>query len=175
MVSHPDRRLFRDSMKGATIMKQDTIRPYRKKPMPNPTQTQDDERDVLRNLLRYDLDPVDHENGDELLFVRGGVQRNIFRKLRRGEFLVEKELDLHGYRVLQARETLAQFLREARVNRYRCVRIIHGKGLGSPAKQSVLKQKVSLWLKQRDEVLAFCAARSFDGGSGAIYVLLKRK
>ncbi len=175
MVSHPDHRLFRLTMEGATIMKQDTIRPYRKKPAPYPAQTRNDERDVLRNLLNCDFDPKEHENGDELLFVRGGVQRNIFRKLRRGEYLVEQELDLHGHRVLQARETLGQFLRDARLHNRRCVRIIHGKGLRSPAKESILKKKVYHWLKQRDEVLAFCTARSFDGGTGAIYVLLKRR
>jgi DNA-nicking Smr family endonuclease len=103
------------------------------------------------------------------------VQRNVFRKLRRGEYLIEQELDLHGHRVLQARETLVQFLRDARIQGHRCVRIVHGKGLRSPAKKSVLKQKVHHWLKQRDEILAFCTARSFDGGTGAIYVLLKRK
>lgn len=174
-MSNPDRRLFRRSMKGATIMKQDTIRPYRKKPAPYPTQTRNDERAVVRDLLSRDFDPMEYENGDELLFVRGGVQRNIMRKLRRGEYLVEQELDLHGHKVVQARETLVHFLRDATFNGRRCVRIIHGKGLRSPAKQSVLKQKVYHWLKQRDEVLAFCTARSFDGGTGAIYVLLKRK
>lgn len=156
-------------------MKQDTIIPHRKQPAPYPTQTRNDQRDVLRNLLTYNFDPVEYENGDELLFVRGGVRRNIFRKLRRGEYLVEQELDLHGHRVLQARETLAQFIRDARFHGRRCVRIIHGKGLRSPAKKSVLKQKVYHWLKQRDDVLAFCTARSFDGGTGAIYVLLKRR
>lgn len=156
-------------------MKQDTIRPYRKKPAPYPTQTRNDERDVLRESVSFDFDPTKHENGDELLYIRGGVQRNIVRKLRRGEYLVEQELDLHGHRVVQARETLAQFLRDARFHGRRCVRIIHGKGLRSPAKKSVLKNKIYHWLIQRDEVLAFCTARSFDGGTGAIYVLLKRK
>ncbi len=175
MVSHPDRRLFRHSMEGTTILKQDRIRPYRKKPAPYPAQTRSEEREVLRETLNCSFDPSEHENGDELLFVRGGVQQKILRKLRRGEYLVEKELDLHGYRVLQARDTLREFLRDAQSQGRRCVRIIHGKGLRSPEKQSVLKQKVHHWLKQRDDVLAFCTARSFDGGTGAIYVLLKKK
>jgi len=87
---------------------------------------------------------------------------------------VEAQLDLHGLTAAQARAALATFLRDCRIHGLRCVRIIHGKGRGSHNRQPVLKGKVNHWLRQRDEVLAFCTARPVDGGGGAVYTLLKR-
>ena len=89
-------------------------------------------------------------------------------------YRVAAELDLHGYTVAKAREALIEFLSSVRRRRHTCVRIVHGKGRGSPGKKPVLKNKVFTWLCQRDEVLAVCPARPFDGGSGAVYVLLKK-
>ncbi len=175
MTSDSDRHLFQNFAKGSAVIKQDTVRPYRRKPDPNPIQTRRDEQDVIEAMLKSDMDPAEHENGDELLFFRGGIQRKVLRKLRRGEYVVEAELDLHGKRATQARYALAEFLRKAIHNDCRCVRIVHGKGLRSPDKRPVLKQKIPSWLRKRNEVLAFCSARHFDGGAGAIYVLLKRR
>ncbi len=174
MVPNSDRRLFRSFAKGSAVIKQDTVRPHRKKPQPYPAQTRRDEKEILESLLNSEMDPATHENGDELLFFRSGVQRRVVRKLRRGEYVTEAELDLHGKRVVQARDALGLFLRDARHNGFRCVRIVHGKGLRSPEKKPVLKEKLPYWLRKRNEVLAFCSARHFDGGAGAIYVLLKR-
>lgn len=174
-LSDPDRRLFRRTMKGARALKQDTVHPYRKRPAPVPVQTRKDEREVIRHLLSTEFDPCEHETGEELTYQRAGVQRNVMRKLRRGEYVVEQELDLHGRTVPQARDELVQFLHTATTRGLRCVRIVHGKGLRSPGKQPVLKLRVFQWLKQRDEVLAFCSAPPVDGGTGAIYALLKRK
>jgi len=175
MVSYLDRHLFRSLVKGAKVLKQDTIQPQKKKPAPEPIQTRKDEQDIIRNLLSMEFDPTEHENGEELLFIRSGIQRRSFRKLRRGEYSIEHELDLHGLTVPQAREALIQFLRVVRFRGFRCVRVVHGKGLRSPGKKPVLKEKVFHWLKQRDEVLALCSARSADGGTGAIYVILRKK
>jgi len=114
------------------------------------------------------------ETGEELLHVRPGLQQTVIRKLRRGQYAIEAELDLHGATVTQAREAVDEFLGAARERGKRCVRIIHGKGHSSVGKMPVLKGKVNSWLRQKDEVLAFCSARPNDGGTGAVYVLLKR-
>jgi len=125
-------------------------------------------------MLSEQFEPVDAENGDELLYIRPGLQRRMLKKLRRGMIVVDAELDLHGMTVPIARDAIAGFLHACRRRHIQCVRIIHGKGLGSRHHGPVLKQKVGHWLRQRDEVLAYCSARNCDGGTGAVYVLLKR-
>jgi DNA-nicking Smr family endonuclease len=108
-----------------------------------------------------------------LSFARNGISQDTLHKLRRGHWVIQRELDLHGLRTDQAREALGEFLRDVRRNGLRCVRVIHGKGLGSVNREPVLKNKVRNWLIQKDEVLAFCQATPADGGSGALIVLLK--
>jgi DNA-nicking Smr family endonuclease len=125
-------------------------------------------------MLSDCADPAELETGEELLYCRPGLQHNVLRKLRRGHYAVEAELDLHGLRVAEARQALTTFLQNALSLQIKTVRIIHGKGNGSFNKQPVLKGKVNNWLRQRIEVLAFCSARPVDGGTGAIYVLLRR-
>ena len=106
-------------------------------------------------------------------FARDGIGADTLRKLRRGHWVIQAQLDLHGLRRDEAREALAEFLRQAIRRGLRCVRVIHGKGLGSVNKEPVLKGRVRNWLAQKQEVLAFCQARAADGGSGALVVLLK--
>ena len=113
------------------------------------------------------------EIDEELSFVRGGIGPDVLRKLRGGGWVTQDQLDLHGLRTDQARTALSQFVRDSVKRGMRCVRIIHGKGLGSLGKKPVLKNKVRNWLVQKEEVLAFCQARAADGGSGALMVLLK--
>src|SRR5450830_159322 len=110
---------------------------------------------------------------ENLSFARPGVGSDVLSKLRRGHWVIQGQLDLHGLRSDQAREALSQFLRQARRQGQRCVRIIHGKGHGSVNKEPVLKQKVRNWLVQKEEVMAFCQARPAEGGAGALVVLLK--
>jgi DNA-nicking Smr family endonuclease len=107
-------------------------------------------------------------------YARPGLQRTVMRRLRRGDYRIGAELDLHGMTADAARGELARFLREAIGRELRCVRIIHGKGLGSEGRGPVLKPRVARWLRQRDDVLAYCSARPADGGTGALYVLLRR-
>ena len=102
------------------------------------------------------------------------LQQKLLKQLRRGQLTITAELDLHGYIVADARIALTEFLTDCRRHGDRCVRIVHGKGHGSRQKLPVLKNKVNTWLQQRDEILAFCSARPADGGTGAVYVLLKR-
>ena len=113
--------------------------------------------------------PVD----DALSFRRPGVNLDITRKLRKGYWSIQRELDLHGLRREEARESLAAFIRAACKEGVRCVRVVHGKGLGSPGKTPVLKSKVQSWLIQKTEVLAFVQARGDEGGAGAVVVLLQ--
>jgi len=144
------------------------------RPAPVPQQTQRDERAVLAESLSGPLSVEDAiESGEELVFLRDGLSRQLLRKLRRGEWVVEDNLDLHGMNRIEAAASVASFLRRCLARRLRCVRIVHGKGLGSRNREPVLKGKLRRWLSVRDEVLAFCQAPAVDGGSGAVLVLLK--
>lgn len=174
-MDNDDSEHFRKAMAGVRRLSHDRAAPLQaRRPPPRPVQTEAEERQVLQDLLSDALDPADFEIGDELLFHRDGLQQPVLRQLRRGRYAVQGELDLHGYTVPAAREALAQFLAASTAGGRRCVRVIHGKGKRSPGKQPVLKVQVNHWLRQRAEVLAFCSARPVDGGTGAVYVLLRR-
>ena len=110
---------------------------------------------------------------DPASFQRGGVRTQVMRRLRRGLYPIEAELDLHGLTQVAARESLADFLAYSRAGGRRCVRIIHGKGYRSGARGPVLKVAVDLWLRRHLDVMAFTSARAIDGGTGAVYVLLR--
>jgi DNA-nicking Smr family endonuclease len=143
-------------------------------PSPAAQQRLRDERAVLAESLT-DTDPWEagFEAGDELNFLRDGLATDTLRKLRRGHWLIQNEIDLHGLTVAEARPALVEFLNECLRDGLRCVRIIHGKGLGSKNGEPVLKRKVASWLMQREEIFAFCQARRTEGGGGAAVVLLK--
>jgi DNA-nicking Smr family endonuclease len=111
--------------------------------------------------------------GDTLSFQRAGVHTQVVRRLRRGLIPIEDELDLHGLSQSAARDQLAEFLTDSRDAGRRCVRIVHGKGYRSGARGPVLKTAVDLWLRRHLDVMAFTSARAIDGGTGAVYVLLR--
>jgi DNA-nicking Smr family endonuclease len=170
-----DSRLFRDSVGEVRPVRHDRVIPVRRAPSPRPRFREQDEAEVLRDLLSDHYEPYEQpETGEELVFVRAGLQQRTLKKLRRGLFVVGAELDLHGMTAAEAREAVAGFLNACKRRRVQCVRIVHGKGRGSRHRAPVLKQKIGHWLQQRDEVLAYCSARNCDGGTGAVYVLLKR-
>ena len=171
--SSSDVASFPDAVGRVRPLKQDRIAPPRKKRKPVPEQTLRDQREVIASLLSDDYEPADVETGEELLYSRPGLQHSVMRKLRRGQYAIEAQLDLHGNTVPEARERVSTFLRDMQAQGKRCVRIIHGKGKSSEGKLPVLKGKVNAWLQQWDQVLAFCSARPNDGGTGAIYVLLR--
>jgi DNA-nicking Smr family endonuclease len=134
---------------------------------------EDDQQVLIASVSdEFEIDTLLHTDA-ELSFRRPGIGPDVLRKLRRGEWVIQDHLDLHGARVDEARELLAGFLREALRRGFRCVRIVHGKGLGSKDKVPVLKGKARVWLAQREEVIAFCQARPAEGGSGALVVLLR--
>jgi DNA-nicking Smr family endonuclease len=142
-------------------------------PLPHPRQTLRDESAALAESLGpFSLDDA-VETGEELTFLRPGYSRDILRKLRRGAWVVEAQLDLHGMNRVEAAIGVAAFLKRCQAQRARCVRIVHGKGLGSRNREPVLKGKLGKWLPQREEVLAFCQAPAAQGGSGAVLVFLK--
>jgi DNA-nicking Smr family endonuclease len=143
-------------------------------PSPIPLQTRRDEQAVLTEALSDEFDPEALLDIDESLsYRRPGVAADVVRKLRSGAWVVQAQIDLHGLRSDEAREALGEFLRASVKRGLRCVRVIHGKGLGSIGKEPVLKGKVRRWLSQKAEVIAFCQARPHDGGAGAVIVLLQ--
>lgn len=164
--------LFRESMGDVTPLQQDKSEPFRtaRRPEPLPPEPEYEKKKTEEKFADLEL-----ETPEELLFVRPGVQHRLIKELQRGRIPPTDCLDLHGLRVKQARSAIARFLNQARARRLRCIRIIHGKGRGSPESQPILKQKTNQWLRQPREVLAFCSAPPFDGGTGATYVLLSRK
>ncbi|MDB5965344.1 MAG: mismatch repair protein MutS [Polaromonas sp.] len=142
-------------------------------PAPIAVQQQRDELAVMREAISDEFDVETLLDTDEALsFRRPGMGPDVVRKLRRGGWSIQGQLDLHGLRREDAREALTAFIREAHKTGWRCVRVVHGKGLGSPGKTPVLKSRVQGWLIQKQEVLAFVQARPAEGGAGALVVLL---
>ncbi len=160
--------VFREAMQGVQPLQHDKKSPWRKRKRPVPLELPDQERPG------DEFADTSAETPDFLEFRRPGIQHRLWSDFQRGVISPEATLDLHGMRASDARQALSQFLDQSLKARHRCVRIIHGKGRGSD-RQPVLKQKVNQWLPQRKEVLAFCSAPGWDGGSGAAYVLLSRK
>lgn len=154
------------------------VTPTRARPAPHPHHRMQDEREALE-LSKYGAEPAPHawDIGQELegeqTFVRRGLGRDILVKLRRGHWVVQAVIDLHGMTVDEAHDSLADFLLDARGRGFRCVRVIHGKGLTSRNREPVLKGKVRRWLSQWDDVLAYCEAPPHAGGSGAVVALLR--
>jgi DNA-nicking Smr family endonuclease len=145
-----------------------------KPPQPEPRQRQRDERAALRETLSDEFNVESLLETDETLFYRrDDIGLDVVRKLRRGVWAIQAQLDLHGLRRDEAREQVGAFVREAVAHGLRCVRVVHGKGLGSPGRDPVLKTRVRSWLVQKQEVLAFVQARPAEGGNGALVVLLR--
>jgi DNA-nicking Smr family endonuclease len=143
-------------------------------PPPIPVQQQLDEQSVLREAISDEFDASTLLDVDDALsFRRPGIGTDVTKRLRKGDWSIQGEIDLHGLRREEAREELAAFIRDAHKRGWRCVRVVHGKGLGSPGKTPVLKGRVQSWLIQKNEVLAFVQARGDEGGAGALVVLLK--
>jgi DNA-nicking Smr family endonuclease len=142
-------------------------------PAPIPVQQQRDELAVMREAISDGFDAETLLDTDEALsFRRPGMGPDVVRKLRRGGWSIQRQLDLHGLRREDARDALSVFIRDAHKAGLRCVRVVHGKGLGSPGKTPVLKGRVQSWLIQKAEVIAFVQARPAEGGAGALVVLL---
>jgi len=174
-VEQEDSELFRQTVGDVHPVRQDSVPAFRRRPRPVPAQTRSDEQAVMTALARGDFETDGVETGEEIQCKRDGIQDRVFQKLRRGQFSIEAELDMHGMTITAAKEALSQFLANVIRKRQSCVRIIHGKGRGSRNGKPVLKQNLQSWLRQRNDVLAYCSARPRDGGTGAVYVLIKKQ
>jgi DNA-nicking Smr family endonuclease len=160
---------------GPVFRLADTRRALIERPRPGPVPTQRllDEQAALRSALS---DEVDVESllltDDGLSFHRPGLGHDVLKRLRRGHWAIQRQIDLHGMRRDEARDALAAFVKRTHQQGHRCLRVVHGKGLGSPGREPVLKGKVLRWLAQREEVIAFTQAPVVHGGAGALIVLL---
>lgn len=173
-VPDDDMQLFREAVKDARPLQVARVNIKPPAPKPIPKQFIRDERQALADSLSDGYIPAHElESGEELLYLREGHAPDILSKLRRGHWVVQAAIDLHGLVAEEARAYVAEFLAECKKRGIRCVRIIHGKGLGSKNREPVLKHKLRNWLMQKDEVIAYAQARKQDGGSGAVIVLLK--
>ena len=174
-MSDDDVDLFRRALADAKPLRasrraEEVIR----KPAPKARFARADERAALRESLEAGIDDTESHSGESLRFHRPSVGKRTMRRLARGNFSVQDEIDLHGMTVAEAKPRLTDFIEHCAKEGRLCVRVVHGKGLGSGHRGPVLKQKVNRWLRQLDAVLAFVSTRQVDGGTGAVYVLLRQ-
>lgn len=194
-ISRQDSKLFRQTLGDVDAVKLDEIHLAIPKPLPVPNQSQSNDQNIPNQMTADHLDIPDIGIGDELYFKKSCVQKQTIRKLRRGKFSIQSELDLHGMTVDIAKKELHDFLAYCQTTNHRYVRmihgktchtpniihgktchvikIIHGKGHRSANKIPILKNKLNQWLQKYDSILAFCSAPFHDGGTGAVYVLMK--
>lgn len=169
-----ERNLFTRAVgKVAPIPNQERVWSPPQRRTPRPLQQDLDDESVMQESMSDEFDITTLlDADDQLSFRRPGIGTDVTRKLRKGEWSIQGQIDLHGLRSDEARNAMGQFIRDAKRMGWRCVRVVHGKGLGSPGKEPVLKSKVQRWLVQKNEVLAFVQAKPSDGGGGALVVLL---
>ncbi len=172
-TSDEDSRLFREAIGDVRPLDPVAPPPAATKPAPHPHMLDADEAAVPGELLDLAFDPAVLEIGEELSFLRDGYPPKLLRQLKRGQFSVQDDLDLHQMNAAAAQASTVAFLADARQHGLRCVRIVHGKGLRSKAAGPVLKGLVDRMLRRRDDVIAFASARPALGGTGAVVVLLK--
>jgi len=179
-MSHPededDAALFRSAIGEVTPMRP-VATPGTRKPPPRPRSrmAEQDESEALGEFARLLRSTAPLEAGDTASYRRDNLPARMFQRLKRGQYSVQDELDLHGATAVQAENLLRQFLLEARAHEHGCVRIIHGKGLQSDGGAPVLKNLVDRMLRQRNDVLAFHSAPPTQGGTGAVLVLLANR
>jgi len=172
-IDDDDSRLFRESIGEVRRLDPVTAPPAPAKPAPHPHMFEADEASVPGELLDMAFDPAILEVGEELSYLRDGYSPKLLRQLKRGQFSIQDDIDLHQMNAAAAQATIVMFLAEAKQNGLRCVRIVHGKGLRSRAAGPVLKGLTDRLLRRRDDVIAFASARPAMGGTGAVVVLLK--
>ena len=165
-------RLFRDAVRDVRPLKGPIPVPALPRARPQARFTRADRAAVLRESLDPESADPQLAGGEELVYHRPQVQQAVLRRLRRGQYRVEREIDLHGLTISEAKHALRGFLAAALERQVRCVRIVHGKGLRSGHRGPVLKAAVSAVLRRTGAVLAYVSARPVDGGTGAVYVLL---
>jgi DNA-nicking Smr family endonuclease len=170
-----DKKLFQEAVKNVKPLKikSKTIEVSTSKLKPIAKKLIEDEKRVLLDSIsdEYIYDNIDSEDG--LLYLRNGHSPDILNKLKKGYWVVQGSIDLHGMISQEAKSYIVDYIQDCKKRHIRCIRIIHGKGIGSKNKEPVLRNKVKNWLVQKDEVIAYAQAPRHDGGSGAVVVLLK--
>jgi DNA-nicking Smr family endonuclease len=174
-VAPEDAELFRAAIGPVRELAPPPDAPRAPKPAPEPRQREADEADALRQSQAHPFELADVAAGDALEYLRDGLSPKLLRQLRRGQFSIEDEIDLHGMNSALAENVVRTFLRQCRDAGHHCVRIVHGKGLRSGDEGPVLKARVEQWLRLRADVLAFASAPPAQGGTGAVLVLLARR
>lgn len=171
-LSTEDSALFRQTIGKVTAIKKDNlVLKTDKKPSPKPKSLEIERENPLENSVDSSLEKLSNE--DKLSFIAPGLQKNVLRKLRKGYFGLDADIDLHGLTSQEAKRQLINFLYHSVENGCRCVHIIHGKGYRSADNHPVLKNDINVWLRQHKDVLGFCSTPPKDGGTGAVFVLLK--
>jgi DNA-nicking Smr family endonuclease len=173
-INSEDEALFRQAAAGAQPVTAKRLHLRNSPPRAEARFRRQDEAAVLRDSLSVSAEAMDLETGEEILYRQPHVREGVLKSLRRGRFSVKAEIDLHGMTSAEARKELSVFIAECVDQGIQCARVVHGKGLRSGHRGPVLKSSVNRWLRQWDAVLAFCSAPARDGGTGAIYVLLRR-
>jgi DNA-nicking Smr family endonuclease len=176
-VQTDETKLFREAVRdvkplGRAAQAAEQPSSRRRRPRPAAKFSRADRLAVLEESLHDDVIDPELASGEELVFRRAGIQPSVLRRLRRGDYRVQGEIDLHGLTVTEAKQALREFLAQALMREWRCVRIVHGKGLRSGHRGPVLKGMVGTVLRKIGPVLAYVSARQVDGGTGAVYVLL---
>ncbi len=172
-MSNDEDAIFRRSVSGAKPLEtEERVGPPQRRPKPKARFARADEARALEESLNADIDETERAIGEALRFHRPTIGRRTMRKLARGSYAVQAEIDLHGMTLAEAQLRLARFIEDCVLDGKRCVRVVHGKGLGSGQHGPVLKPSVDRWLRRWQNVLAFVSARQVDGGTGALYVLL---
>jgi len=157
---------------GVTPLKQDKVAPYRKPADATPKQRMLDDQRVMDELLSESDETASYESGDELKFLRSGYSTRLLKKLRRGDYTIQDELDLHGLVAGEAKQETHGFINECARDKVSAVRIVHGKGRNSAGRTPVLKNMLIGWLSKNQHVIAVVSTPANDGGTGAVYVLL---
>jgi DNA-nicking Smr family endonuclease len=165
-------KLLSGGLSRVNKLKQDKVPPYRKPLEPIPRQRLLDNHRVMEELLEASDDTTSFESGDELKFLRVGLSSRLLKKLRRGDFAIQEDLDLHGLVAGEAKRQTHEFINECAQDNVRAIRIVHGKGRNSAGRTPVLKNMLLGWLSKNQYVVAVCSAPANDGGTGAVYVLL---
>ena len=173
-VSDDDMALFRDAVGDVRAVNNDKAPNTTPPPKPKVKSAEADNRHVMESLLSELSESDMLETGEHLSYTAPGVQRAVLRKLKAGKYAIQGEIDLHGMTLNIAKQELSAFLGECQHRRLLCVRIIHGKGRKQVDKAPKLKPAVNQWLQSNKNILAFCSARANDGGTGAVYALLRR-
>lgn len=174
-VNNDDKEAFQQAISGVKPLQAEERVPIQKpKPKPRAKFARQDEAAVMAESLDDDIDTIEHQSGNALRFQRQHVGRRTMRKLARGGYSVQAEIDLHGMTLAEAKPRLRDFIQWSAEQDRLCVRVVHGKGLGSGERGPVLKSAVNSWLRKWENVLAFVSTRQVDGGTGAIYVLLQQ-